>query len=332
MKTVVVVLGVVGMLVALDPAAAQQLVSAAGPASQAPAKPYRVVNLKNGSFVIDTPGTWVLNRSWRFEDLAEVPLNIIDVVADDVVLDFRGFEIEVEGSHDPAVINVINVQGHRVTLRDAVVSICCGESGFALHSTGESTVIEGLRGLSFAGIRLEGTSAVLRDSSFRIARAVRVNGSSATIENTFISCGFIACVILTSDDNNLLNSRFEFGGDFSRVLIAGNRNVVAGNLIEWEGTGSGSVVEVAIDIRGNANVVRDNTVAAAGVSVVVNAAGTGNVIDGNIGADMGERSTIRTGIRFEQDGNFYGDNRMDAVVPFDLGGTTQTNWGGNVGY
>src|SRR6187551_279098 len=34
----------------------------------------------------------------------------------------------------------------------------------------------------------------------------------------------------------------------------------------------------------------------------------------------------------KQNGNFYGDNRMQTAVPFDLGGTTQTNWGGNVGY
>jgi hypothetical protein len=330
MKTVVVVLGVVGLLVALDPAAAQQLVSATSPASQTPAKPYRVVNLKNGSFVIDTSGNWVLNRSWHFDGVANT-LNIIDVVADDVVLDFRGFEIEVEGSPDAARVNVINVQGDRVTLRDAVVSICCGESGFALHSTGTSTVIEGFRGYSFAGIRLEGASTVLRDSSFRIARAVRVNGSSATIENTFISCGLIACVILTSDDNKLLNSRFEFGGDLSQVRIGGNRNIVAGNVIEWRGEPP-FAVDVAIEILGNANVVRDNTLAATGVNLVVNVAGTGNVIDGNISADLGERSTIGVGIRFEQDGNFYGDNRMDAMVPFDLGGTRQTDWGGNVGY
>jgi hypothetical protein len=330
MKTVVVVLGVVGMLVANDPAPAQQSVSAASPASLKPAPPQRVVNLKTGSFVIDTPGTWVLNRSW-YIDGPNTSLNIIDVVADDVVLDFRGFEIEVEGSPDAALVNVINVQGHRVTLRDPVMSICCGESGFALHSTGESTVIEGFRGYSFAGIRLEGTSAVLRDSSFHVHRAARVNGSSATIENTFISCGVFGGLILTSDDNKLLDSRFQLGGDRSSVRIGGNRNVVVGNLIEWGGEPP-LVVEVAIDIRGNANVVRDNTVAAAGVSVVVNVAGTSNVIDGNIGADMGDARTIGVGIRFEQDGNFYGDNRMDARVPFDLGGTTQTNWGGNVGY
>jgi hypothetical protein len=331
MKTVVV-LGVVGMLVALDPAASQQPVSAASPISVSPAKPYRVVNLKNGSFVIDTPGNWVLNRSWRLEGLAEVPLNIIDVVADDVVLDFRGFEIDVHVLSDVVPVNAINVQGHDVTLINPVVTICCSEQGSALHSTGSSTVIEGLRGFSVAANRLEGSDAVIRDSSFRVFRGLRVDGSSATIENTFISCGFFACLILTSDGNKLLNNRIQPGGDFSSVRITGNRNVVAGNLIEWSG---GSALEVAIEILGNGNVVRDNTLAAAAyTNVVVNVAGTGNVIDGNIGANVGEGefTGIGAGIRFERTGNFYGDNRMDAVVPFELGGTTQVDWGGNVGY
>jgi hypothetical protein len=29
---------------------------------------------------------------------------------------------------------------------------------------------------------------------------------------------------------------------------------------------------------------------------------------------------------------FFGDNRMEAAVPFDVGAATQTDWGGNVGY
>ena len=38
------------------------------------------------------------------------------------------------------------------------------------------------------------------------------------------------------------------------------------------------------------------------------------------------------GIRFSQDGNFYGGNQMAADVPFDLGGTSQCDLGGNVGF
>ncbi len=31
-------------------------------------------------------------------------------------------------------------------------------------------------------------------------------------------------------------------------------------------------------------------------------------------------------------GNYYGNNRMAAQVPFALGGAMQADWGGNVGY
>jgi hypothetical protein len=60
--------------------------------------------------------------------------------------------------------------------------------------------------------------------------------------------------------------------------------------------------------------------------------GTANTLDGNVAAPgrFGERA--RTGMAFTADGNFYGDNRMAAQTPFVVGGTVQTDWGGNVGY
>ena len=116
-----IVLGLVGLLAAISaaraqpPAAAQRSPlqpPAAAPRSPSlqPAKPYRVVDLKSGSAVIDQPGNYVLNRSWSFKDLPDMPLNIIDVVADNVVLDFRGFAIDVEHMPDTAFITVIKVQ------------------------------------------------------------------------------------------------------------------------------------------------------------------------------------------------------------------------------
>ena len=55
-------------------------------------------------------------------------------------------------------------------------------------------------------------------------------------------------------------------------------------------------------------------------------------LDGNIGAPSDPARREAVGMRYTADGNFYGDNRMAAQVPFDLGGTVQTDWGGNVGY
>jgi hypothetical protein len=46
----------------------------------------------------------------------------------------------------------------------------------------------------------------------------------------------------------------------------------------------------------------------------------------------GDYSTIRSN-KILQDGNFYGNNRMrNGAMPYDLGGTVQVDWGGNVAY
>jgi len=325
----------IGMLVIFGAASAQQPTPAqqspaASSASMKPTKPYRVVDLRRGSFVIDTPGNWVLNRSWTFEDVLNdiPPLNIIDVVADNVVLDFRGFEIEVSGTPDTPPVTVIRVQGNSFTLRNAVISICCGEQGSALRSTGFYTVIDGLRGYSFDSITLDGAGAVIRDSAFHARKSV-VLSSRSTIENSTISCN-ISCVGITGDENQLLNSRIQ-PAQFAGLGISGNGNLIAGNILEFPD--SGPELQEGFRISGNSNIVRDNTVTAGGETfVVINVSGTANVIDGNIGAKVGGPGPIFTGIRFEQNGNFYGDNRMQALVPFNLGATTQTDWGGNVGY
>lgn len=309
-------------------AAAQRPASSAGPVSLKPAKPHRVVNLKNGSFVIDKPGTWVLNRSWRFENAGDIAPIIIDVVADGVVLDFRGFEIEVSGVGAPPTVTVINVQGDAFTLKNAEVSICC-EGGSLLESTGNATQVVGLTGFSHERMMLDGERAVIRDSSFHARNGVSV-GSLGRIESTFLSCD-ISCLSFVGDENQLLNSRIR-PDELLGVRIAGNGNVLAGNVIDVRPTGP--TVDTGFDVDGNDNVIRDNTLAVSGiVDVAIVVSGSGNVLDGNIADRIGESpSRISVGIRFEQDGNYYGDNRMQADVPFDLGGTTQTDWDGNVGY
>jgi len=322
-----IVLGLVGLFAAVGVARAQQPVAAQRSPSLQPAKQYRVVDLKSGSAVIDQPGNYVLTRSWTFKDLPDMPLNIIDVVADNVVLDFRGFAIDVEGMPDTAFITVIKVQGRLFTLKNAEITICCGAQASALRSTGVGTEIQGFRGYSFDTMSLAGRASVIRDSTFHARFGVGVS-SFGRIENTAISCK-TGCLGL-GDDNKVLNSRL-LPGESEGLLIAGDRNVVAGNLLDFPN--QGPELEIGIDVRGNGNVVRDNTLAIGGETfVAMNVSGTGNVIDGNIGAVVDTQGSILRGIRFEQNGNFYGDNRMQTAVPFDLGGTTQTDWGDNVGY
>ena len=90
------------------------------------------------------------------------------------------------------------------------------------------------------------------------------------------------------------------------------------------------------EVEGDNNVVRDNTVLLGGTIVNASAiyaiSGTANTLDGNIAAPSSPFERVRTGMAFTADGNYYGDNRMAATMPFALGGTVQIDWGGNVGY
>ena len=91
----------------------------------------------------------------------------------------------------------------------------------------------------------------------------------------------------------------------------------------------------AFDIKGDHNLVRGNTVILGGAEAgqpLFAISGTGNTLDANIVPPPSPGQRALTGMQFTADGNFYGDNRMAAQVPFALGGTVQTDWGGNVGY
>ena len=132
-KTASVVLGL-AVLLSSDFATAQPQPGTPNPTlQQQPGKPHRVVDLKSGSFVIDAPGDWVLNRSWSLEYRGDMPLNVIDVVADNVVLDFRGFTVQVSNTRDIARVTLINVQGRAWTLKNAVVRI--GDGAQMLRTT-----------------------------------------------------------------------------------------------------------------------------------------------------------------------------------------------------
>jgi hypothetical protein len=59
-----------------------------------------------------------------------------------------------------------------------------------------------------------------------------------------------------------------------------------------------------------------------------------NIIRGNLipaPSDPAIRPWL-IGIQFRSNGNFYGDNIVWAIVPFDLGATVQQDLGGNVGF
>jgi hypothetical protein len=321
------VLAVVALSFALAPAIPQERpVPAGGSTALKPAKSYRVVDLKRGSFVIDEPGNWVLNRSWTFESSPDLAAIIIDVVADEVVLDFRGFALEVTGLSGIPSTTLVNVRGNSFVLKNAELNACC-EGGLTLRSTGRATVIEGLRGFSFDGVALEGDEATIRDSVFHARFGVGVASRSVIVASD-IGCRSF-CVGFAGDGNQLLNSRIT-AFDVRALRINGNGNVLAGNFINQE-TAVGP--HTTFDVRGDRNILRDNTIVASGeVNVIFDVLGTENVIDHNVAAGTAGNGRAQVGVRFGRDGNFYGDNRMAAGTPFQVGGTLQKDWGGNVGY
>ncbi|NQV86417.1 MAG: hypothetical protein HQ492_05005, partial [Woeseiaceae bacterium] len=124
-----------------------------------------------------------------------------------------------------------------------------------------------------------------------------------------------------SSDVDTFNPAVEIIGDkilFSDNIIAayfcslgarftGNNNLIAGNLIR-------GVSWVGLKIDGSGNIVKDNALVP------------------DVNAGYPGTYPVAVGINFLQDGNFYGDNQMSAIVPFELNGTVQTDLGGNVGY
>ena len=259
MKTASVVLGL-AVLLSSDFATAQPQPGTPNPTlQQQPGKPHRVVDLKSGSFVIDAPGDWVLNRSWSLEYRGDMPLNVIDVVADNVVLDFRGFTVQVSNTRDIARVTLINVQGRVFTLKNAVVRIGDGAQSSALRSTGDATTIENMSGFSFDGIALQGHSAVIRNSAFFVRDGIGLS-TRGTIENTFIGCSS-GCVGFLGDENKLLNSRIR-PAEFSGLTILGNGNLLAGNVLDFPEMGP--ELQTGFNVRGDANVLRNNTLVTGG--------------------------------------------------------------------
>ena len=90
--------------------------------------------------------------------------------------------------------------------------------------------------------------------------------------------------------------------------------------------------DTSILVNGRQNLVRDNTIRVDGLTeAAIQVNDRANVLEANIVLPVpgGDRATV--GIQFTADGNSFGNNRLGALVPVDVGSTTQTNWGGNVG-
>jgi hypothetical protein len=286
-----------------------------------------VLNLSNPPVVIDEPGLYAIDRDWVIPDTttAVVP-ELIQITADDVSLDLHGFKI-IAVPPDFSSTTLFVITGSGTEIRNGGFE-AGGDGGTAVRST------RGV-GLHHVSVSSGGTmtfaGATITDSHLGSRLEMRFEGGSRLERNSIGCSRGLRCIRFLGDDSEFKGNRLSMsqGGG---IEVVGDGNTVANNFIDLSDDVDG---ETVFDIKGDNNVVRDNTALVGNGSIgdpLWAISGTANTLDGNVAAPgrFGERA--RTGMAFTADGNFYGDNRMAAQTPFVVGGTVQTDWGGNVGY
>jgi hypothetical protein len=276
----------------------------------------RILDLSKGPVMIDSPGLYLLHRSWSLPE-PEPGATLISISADEVVLDLQGFTIDY-GSEGSTLISIL---GDDVTVRNGRL---LGSAGAAIHGRSERTTIERIEAAAHLGIVL-GEHATMRDSSVSAYYGTSV-GTGSIIERSRFG-GSVYWPLQLHSDSVVSDCLFDVA-HYPGIYVAGEGNRVARNTLLID-----AGVESSMHVAGDRNVIRDNTARIRGsMGTILLVDGGGNTIDGNIAAAASAGAVARTGIEFAADGNYFGDNRMAAATPFDLGATTQTDWGGNVGY
>jgi hypothetical protein len=215
------------------------------------------------------------------------------------------------------------VSGRGTELRNGSFSISASDSD--AFDSEVALTIDDMRIVSSGTIPLPSGSLV-RDSDLGGPNGVRLQ-SDSVVENSRMS-GFRDPGLTVLGDNNIVIGSFiEPDGGADGAEVRGNNNLLTGNIVISAGSWAFVVTGSGNAFLGNR---AQDLLSARGAFRVE---GTENVLDGNVllpGRDQGARAEV--GVSFTQDGNYYGDNRMAAEIPFELNGTTQTDWGGNVGF
>jgi hypothetical protein len=285
----------------------------------------KVLHLTASHIVIDQPGTYVLDRHWQIPGegvfYADGP-RIIEITANDVVLDLEGFTIDMP---DPGA-GGIYIGGANVTLRNGKITA-------AVTVDGASGVIDALD-LPGAGVSIRGPDGVVRDSSMK---AVSAGGDHFLIVGNRFDCD-TTCVFLRGNRGVFRNNNLYRGGSPSGrdgvLFVSGSSNTIENNYLE-----SVELNPAAIFVQhGNRNLIARNTMVKTGLggaTAIQVESGNANVIDGNIASHTTPPGRWEFGIIFVvgANGNFFGNNRMQADDPFFTGsGLQEVDWGGNVGY
>lgn len=289
------------------------------PPSEAP----RVLDLSGPiPIVIDEPGDYRLDRDWSPDHQGERG-PFLSIEADDVTLDFRGHSIAVQ-NEGPAIL----VSGHDVTLRNGEVG-GSDDQGFPLSIQGSAATIESLHVGGQNSSQFGGPTTselVVRDSTFS-SGLIGLPAGSMLEHNVFV-CGAPECGVTIGDGTRVVENVWrEF--ESTALVITGDGNFVERNIFAPRDTARGVIVIV----EGRSNLIRDNAFQIDGSPGPLLRVNNGaNVLEANVAlpAPGGER--VELGIQFTADGNAFGNNRLAALVPIDLGATVQTDLGGNVGF
>ena len=179
------------------------------------------------------------------------------------------------------------------------------EDGVGIDLAGSSTVMNVV--VNDGGIRLDGDESSLLSSVLSCAEpCIIVRGSKSTVSGNKVSQFSGTRVISLEGDGNLFtHNTVEFYEPQAGILVSGNSNLVLSNTIVPLPSASGTYLGgVPLRVDGTRNTLKDNILPP-------------------------QDFEVSTGIQFTQDGNFYRNNQISATTPFDLGGTSQTDMGGN---
>ena len=287
----------------------------------------RILDLSTLPVEITEPGVYVLNRSWDVATPLPPGVAIV-ITADNVTLDFQGFELLADV---PSA--AIRSSGGNVTIRNGGVR---AGAGTTIEASGAGTRIEGIRASIARGsaIQLGGVGSILTDSVVSVgtdATAVSA-GDDTIVRNNSLGSQFTA--VRAASRALVADNDVQCGVDSPCIVVEGSATIVSGNeLSERHGVGANGLV-----IHGDFNHALDNVLSPRSCSIgqfnraAVTVDGRGNTIRGNLVPSCGGVPGWPTGIAFLRDGNFYGDNIVWATTPFAVGATVQTDLGGNVGF
>ena len=282
-----------------------------------PPEAARVLNL-SAPLVIDQPGYYRLDRNWEVENEFGIYL---EIRANSVTLDFRGYSFINRGEGI-----AVAILGNSVTLRNGNLS---SEDDQATPLVVDAAVvtIENLNVFGQNASHFGGDTnsrVFIRDSGISSGASGVPPGS--ILERNVFGCVAPGCGVTIADDTRVTDNVWNVGPSGPALIVQGAGNLVERNLFSPSD-------DPSILVNGRHNLLRDNTIQVDGLEEPAIQVNNGaNVLEANIVLPIpgGDRATV--GIQFTADGNSFGNNRLGALVPVNIGATTQTDWGGNVGF